>query len=538
MKNLVRILSLLLVFLMLATTAVVFVACDDDDEGSTLINSDYDANGLIMDNLGTDLNFGHEAVYVMGWSDGYGTEFEQETITGISDIDAVYERNVQIESRLSVDLKFTLIPGSSPKRGEYTNKVESIYQNGGADIDIIATYTRTAGMVAERAMLMDLKKLGLDEGKNHLDFDMPWWPQEMLDTLSFGDSCYFLTGDASTSVLYMMTAIFVNKQFFNRVFNNEAQQKGYETGMEMLYQQVIDKEWTIDEMIRYTTTEGVFNDATGNGKTVDDSFGFATHLVHVDGFYSGANLKLVDQVEDDRLLVISPDFGSKKTVRLITDLGKWFVHETNYSERWDNEFGLDADGVNGHMMPFQKGRGLFLMARAYVAREVLAQKVTFQYGVLPIPMYKNDTYDQKNYYTVMGNPMTIFGIFKGCTNTGLDSAKNTNLKERVEMLTAVLECWGSEGYRRTTPEVFYVNMMTRYAESPEDALMFQYVRNGITFDLGRIFGDALSMMSELPSKCAMSNSSWSISYGSYKNKLDKQMEELTNSFKNQGTNAG
>jgi hypothetical protein len=137
----------------------------------------------------------------------------------------------------------------------------------------------------------------------------------------------------------------------------------------------------------------------------------------------------------------------------------------------------------------------------------------------------------------MGNPATIFGMFINPYFASRSGEEHENEAEHVSMLTAVLECWGSEGYRRTTPAIFYVNMMQKYSDSPDDAAMFQYIRNGITFDLGCIFSDALSFMSELPSHCAMGGSSWSISYNQYKKKLNAQIEDLVEAFQQQGTNA-
>lgn len=546
MKTFVRILSLLLAVLMLGAVAFTFVACDEEPDnggatggtggsgsgsGSGVIDSKYDKNGLLMDELGNSHNYGNEMVYVLCWNDGYGTEFKQDDITGVSHIDAVYERNEEIKSRLNVDLDFDERNGSNPKRAEFVSHVEKVYQNGGVNIDIIAAYTRTAGMLAQRGYLKDLKNLGLEAAgrTNWINFDMPWWPDNVMDVLSFSNSCFFITGDISTSVPYMMTGIFFNKKMFNQYYNTEAQQAGFANGVEMLYDKVSSKNWTLDELIKYSS---VYTDTTGNGKTEDDTYGFATHLVHVDGFYTGAELRLVD-TDPVTKLKISADYGSRKTVRLIDQLGDWLTADCNYSERYDGEFGRDqAGGVSGHMVPFIEGRCMFLMARTYVAEQVLSKKAkTFQYGIVPIPMYKNQWYNQNNYYSVIGNPVSLYGIFVNAfTGRNARDESHDTEAEHIEMLTAVLECWGSEGYRKTTPEIFYVNFMTRYADSPDDALMFQYVRNAVTFDLGRIFADALSSMSELPSHCAMSGSSWSISYGQYKTKLQNQMDDLIEDF--------
>ena len=219
MKTFFRLLSLLLAVLMIAALGVVFVSCDDDGNGNGtgLTMEGYDENGLEMDRLGTGHNYGGETVYVLAWGEGYQQEreFEVEGISGNSVDDAVVQRNTQIEGRLNVELDFSFTPGSNPYRNQFTKYVEAAYNSQGKQpIDIIATYTRTAGMLAQRGYLKDIAKLPLTDEENWLDFDMPWWPSNFMEELSFGDSTYFVTGDISSSVPYMMTCIFVNKLLF------------------------------------------------------------------------------------------------------------------------------------------------------------------------------------------------------------------------------------------------------------------------------------------------------------------------------------
>ena len=59
-------------------------------------------------------------------------------------------------------------------------------------------------------------------------------------------------------------------------------------------------------------------------------------------------------------------------------------------------------------------------------------------------------------------------------------------------------------------------MQLKYSDTQDETNMFEEVRAAITFDLGRIFTNDLSFMSELPSKAAISGASWSTSYAAYK----------------------
>ena len=104
----------------------------------------------------------------------------------------------------------------------------------------------------------------------------------------------------------------------------------------------------------------------------------------------------------------------------------------------------------------------------------------------------------------------------------------------AQMSTAVIECMASEAYRKTSPMIFENNMKYRYtpdsAGKGDSARMFDIVRESIAFDLGRIFSDILSFMSEMPSKAAATSSSWSSMKAQYDRTLKRSMSDLNKSL--------
>ena len=99
------------------------------------------------------------------------------------------------------------------------------------------------------------------------------------------------------------------------------------------------------------------------------------------------------------------------------------------------------------------------------------------------------------------------------------------------MFSAVFECHASEGYRLTTPEIFEVNMQLKYSEGQDETNMFEYIRSGITFDIGKIFGNELSNIPSLPSQAIAANASWSATSGAYKRAITAQVKDIVDSFK-------
>ena len=124
----------------------------------------------------------------------------------------------------------------------------------------------------------------------------------------------------------------------------------------------------------------------------------------------------------------------------------------------------------------------------------------------------------------MGNPWSLYGIF-------LDFDQRDDKEETLTMLSAVLECWASEGYRLTTPEIFEVNMQLKYSEGQDETNMFEYIRSGIVFDIGKIFGTDLSDLPGRRSRAIASNASWSASYGAYKRAISAQLAQIVQNFR-------
>jgi hypothetical protein len=146
------------------------------------------------------------------------------------------------------------------------------------------------------------------------------------------------------------------------------------------------------------------------------------------------------------------------------------------------------------------------------------KKVSFKYSIVPVPMYD---VDQESYITVVGNPFSLWGI-----------VGNTSAEEQ-QQYTAVLECLCSYGYRKTTPAIFEVNYQSKYSETDDDSLMFNYIRDGVCYDLGRIFyTDLLGMcLPDVFTKCASApGESWASVIAANKRNVTKRIEKLVEMF--------
>ena len=505
MKLFVRLIALLLACL---TLTALIVACDDTGETTTpndgRLDATKDENGRELDDLDQyNLNYNGEEITLLYWKEVERPEFEQKELANDNVLDAIYDRNINVEDRLGVDLVFVPMYAAygDGVADEFLRKIDAVRLAKTHDYDIIATYARTEASLATRGHLQNFKKI--DE--SYINLAKPWWPKELVDTVSFGnDSYYFISGDMSTNVLHMMHCIFINKNMFENL------------KLDIPYEMVRNGDWTIDEMIRIT--ENLWIDKDNNNKpSVDDQIGFCALNYVCDSFYPGSNMRYIEK-DETAMLKVSSDYTSAKAVKLINKLGDW----ASSNAIWVTNGNSDKEMADNTRKIFQRGNTLLWLEHAcYAESELALGKVKFSYGMIPVPKY--DT-NQKNYYTGMGNPWSLYGIY-------VDFDTRGDKQETLSMFTAVLECYASEGFRLTTPEIFEVNMSLKYAESKDETDMFEYVRSGIVFDLGKIFSTVTDNLPEQASNAIVDHTSWASKYKAFLPAAEKKLEKIVADFR-------
>ena len=519
MKTFVRLLTLLLALLMLAMTVV---ACDDGstengDDDRTAAEDEFLRERDDLDQY--NLNYTGEKIKVLGWNGGNYEEFDVQQITADNVLMAVYDRNQEIERRLNIDLEFIEIPKDSMIKTVVSDK-----NSNQSAYDLIASYSRVEAEIAMRGCLVDISTIE----NSYVNLEKPWWPKNMVESMSIGTSMYFFSGDISPNVLSEMQVLYFNKDVMSEYWDATAQQLGVvpekdskgqnvvSPAAQMVYDMAYKGTWDLDELIKLTMgpdgkgigdiSQGSISDA----KDLEDSYGFVSITYCMSFFYSGCNLKLVENDRNsvnENPLSVSSDFGSMRTVKLVQKLGDWYKENT-----CGVTFGSNYRTI------MQGGRTLFTAVRA---RHAGKEYVDMSIGIMPCPKFDEN---QANYYTAIGNPFTIYGIYNGLKARGGDKAAT------YSMMTAVVECWASECFRLVTPQIFEVNMQLKYAETQCETDMFEIVRSSVVFDLGRIFGPELYGMDDMPSECAKAGTSWVSTYASYKTPLAKKLDAIVASL--------
>lgn len=430
------------------------------------------------DDLPEDLDFGGEIVHIFGWERDV-PEFTVEEESGDIVNDAIFQRNRTVEERLNVELTYTLAPGNSTYKGDWVKTVKQTTMAGDGANDIVGGYSMAGASLAYNRLLIDLKE------QPYLDFAKPWWPSSLIDEATCDGKLYFCSGDISNYMIYYLNAVFFNKSLA----------QAYD--VEDLYTLVREGKWTLDKLAQLSAD--AYHDLNGDGKKDPaDQFGFTLSSVCADSLFFSSGLRTTE-IGDDGLPAISPMFGSEKTQSLVAWLNDLFKTNSAY---------LSLD--NDYMLPFLEERAMFFLVDVAFAGDKL-RYTDIEYGILPLPKYDEA---QDAYYTIPSFTYTLYGI-------PVDA-------KTPDRSAAVLECLASEAYRTVSPALFETALKVKYAGDDATSEMYDIIRGGVVFDIGRIFNDSMNSLtySLFRGSLQQGNSNWASTYKSNSKSLEKQLAKV------------
>ena len=465
-KNVLRVLALLLAML---TLFPAMIACADQtdttdnpsdttaavnngDAGDAVVTtaapettSPYDANGYLKDTLSPDLNFNNYEFNILGWNTSL-PDFYVELDTGDTVVDTIYFRNLAVEDRLGITLSANFINGDNSNQTPFVeHAMAAILAGGDCEYDMIGCYSMCGGTLATRSALTDLATL------DHLNFDMPWWSDSLIELSTINDKLFFVSGDAANSLIYNLYFLIYNHNL------------GKSLGLSDPRLLVQEGTWTIDKMMEMTANTYV--DLGTTGPSVEDTYGYVNYgQVHMDCFIAASGIRM-SAPNANGVIQLTEDFMGEKTHALITKLNSWIWES---GDCWYN--------TSGGYSVITDNRALF----GAVAGSTITglRDKDMSYGIVPYPkMYA----DQEQYYTNLGFAYTNF-----CIPT---SAHDAN------MSAAVLEALGSESHRSSAPALFENCMKSRWAADNLDGQMYDIIKGNLYIDSTRIFSSSFTWAS-------------------------------------------
>ena len=445
----------LLLLLSLCMVLTAFAACATEEEDAPSVESTeadngdetldddlYDENGYLKDQLpDEDLNYGNKELKILCWASP-ANEFGCEETNGTAINDAIVKRDINVEDRLGVDLHYLMdqvFNGSVTNITHYTDLVR-VAAEGGTPYDLTALYGRTAAVLSSNGYLQNI----LDIDYSYINFDNPWWTQNLLNELVVGKSLYMLSGDITPSIYEQPYILFYNRDMIK------------DFGMVDPYDRVKNNEWTL-EMFRSYTKNITVNPDGGQG------YGYTASRSNVPSLMHGCGIMLME-LDADSIPRLSETLFSEKAIDIVDDLQEW-AKEDAY---------MIAKSAAEARAPFVAEQSLFLSDRVLECLN-FAGSCDFAYSVVPTPKF---TAEQDRYYTTLDTQLTFYGVMKGFD------------QDELTIRSAVLECMASEGYRLSSPAVVETCLMSRYAQSEQMAEMLRLCVDSVYYDFGRIYSSA------------------------------------------------
>ena len=454
MKKTIRIIALIMAIL---TLSGMFVACADQGTGETtteagaaqteapIVETTVEQTLYALDDLEEKYDFG-ETVTIFMWSNYTMMEFYAEETGDVID-DAIFNRNLSVEDRLGIEFAYVEEKGASSDYENWIKKAENDWQADNS-YDIYAGYSRSAPLMTLKGMTANL-----------LDYDAfsvekPWWPAALTTECTINDQLYFCSGDISTNLLWMMIGTFYNKDLYTQYFPGE------KTPMDM----VEDNEWTMEKF--FSMVQDIYTD-DGNSKKDDaDFFGYILYETNIDAFQTAAGIISIER-DEEKGLRISSSWNSQRCADACELVGNFL----------DSEGVIYNDSTKIRNI-FYEERGIFITDRLFIVAGKDMQetgKIEFSYGLVPQPKF--DT-EQESFLTNVGHPFTMYAV--------------NSQSKIIEVAVTTLEAIGSANHRTVTPAVFEVAMKVRYTDDIQTSGMYDLLREGISFDIGRLYASTFN----------------------------------------------
>ena len=396
----------------------------------TVAKNDYDAEFTVIYCADT-------------FNEGYFFIEEDKRRPGNDMDDKVYERALNVEEYLGV----TIIAENGGNFQEYTTPLKNSISTNDDTYQMVMThvYMDVANLITSNYLrdFQDFDSIKLEES---------YWKSDLMEDLSINDKMYCGYNDFCLANCYMIG------------FNKDMV-KDYKAAIGDLYEQVRNKQWTLEKLIEYSSLVSTDN---GDGVWDDqDTYGFSCFAwVPLISFQHAADIPIVKRNGDGEFY-LSPMKDNKDKVTALDEMLYNFMNA-------ESTYKYVPPGFEGHTtaLPLKSNRVLFEIVNNYGL--VTTKEDDVKVGVLPYPLWDSnqEKYQTLSWNGVLGIPTTV--------------QDEDMVGDVIEMLA-----WFSE----PVTTAFYETLLgSKVADAPEDVEMLRLVWDGQVSDVGLVFSSSSSQM--------------------------------------------
>ena len=479
--------KLISVILLLCMLLTVFAACKDDKKPPVDTDDPQETEEpSYLDNLPTMNLDGQEFKFLI--SSQHETFYDQEEETGDIVESACFSRNLSVELRYNVDIKYTAMDGNSAGQTAFQTAIVNSLQASKQD-----AYSLVIGQNYYCLPLVSQGAYHNLRESDVIDFDAEWSHKMINDAGTISGKLYGGSGSIVISQLTHVLALYYNKG----VFKDYGLADKYD-----IYDIVRQGQWTYALFYEMVTSFDNVNEASD-----DAVYGFESFHQAAKGLHVGFGNDPVTKNEAGEYTL--DNFYNTRLEDIYEKLRK--LHNDHPAVASPEDMELVTKGIRSSRMDHL----LFAMNYLHGLVEDAAYQKSESHalGVLPAPKYDDM---QEDYYSrVMRNDLYY-------------------IPRNADFATAALmvEALNYETYKQVYPEYWDKVIERRSADTSEDREMIQILSRTVYSSFANYFTYALSSIDQQVAQEALKNSSsmsgW---WGDNERLVRKQLTKLLELYK-------
>ncbi len=387
---------------------------------------------------------------------------------------AVVQRNDKVQNELGVKIE---LAGTAAMQGT-VEFLQPVLASKAYAYDVVGLYQYfDLGLALGDSVGSFYNYLSMPEG-SYINVDAPYWNRQLLDTLSYKNVAFYITGDLSQSTLGTMYVSFVNGVMWDQ-FKSQIKELESSGGYDSVYDIVKNGYWTLDLWMDISNL--VYSDTNNNDKIdAEDRIGVLSldnniNNIMPDMLAAGSHVTYssFDDEGKPKCAFNSPSNRAfaEKMYRLMCECR---TANLSYTE-------LAAEEISV-MDIFAQGNSLITTQRLYQAESVLSDMEQSFY-ILPLPMFDHNQFNKNSntlgYATQLHDSVCQFAICKAIGD------------EKLPAVTATMELMGYYSMTMVSPVYFDKMLKDRYTRNEEDKEMIDLTRAGIYSDFALMWAQRL-----------------------------------------------
>ncbi|MGN1346738.1 MAG: hypothetical protein ACI4V1_08125 [Eubacteriales bacterium] len=440
-----------------------------------------EARASVPDHLPDTLDFEGLSVPILYRGGVDEVEIYVEELNGEIVDDAIYNRNLSVSERLNIVYEYHASGNGTAQN--FPDEVKNSILSNVDDYSILSWAQYSTLPLCLQDMIMDISDA------KYLDYDMPWWNQEYMDTLQIGsDKRFFLMGDINLNALKVTAAMFFNQRIYEDFYGDPNE----------LYQTVLEGEWTID--LLYDKSNAAWGDLNGDGKKNNgDIFGIAaTTVANTELFAYGLGLNVVGRDEEGLPVLVVQE---QHNYDIMDKLNQLYWNNDGMTTQYG-----DGDAFNGTAVSNMFASDQLLFMPLWMKTCESLRDMESSYGILPYPKYDEN---QENYISLVQDTSSIFCVPVTCLHP--------------DEISAVLEAMCAENYRTVIPAYYDVALKSKYTRDELSAAMIDLIHDTSMTDFAYAYNYSIGSIGTVMRGIVQQN-------GNMASTVSKQVKVVTKSL--------